>query len=209
MKGDFENSNIFECFESLGKPIAVEITGSCEFFFFTLGSFRSWYRQGQIASKWSNKLFIIENSANINRYRRGLETCAQAKTSKSGHAIFFFFSDTSERRVWLNAESKIFASAFWRFRLYRLMLEKCCRNFLGCYQNLPPHEPIFRISEFDLMFVKDVSLHFGEVDFGRGYAFSCRRNRFTPESKMVSFINKLISLIKTIGNTGFWKIPLQ
>ena len=27
----------------------------------------------------------------FNRYRRGLETCPQAKTSKSGHAIFFFF----------------------------------------------------------------------------------------------------------------------
>ena len=27
----------------------------------------------------------------INRYRRGLETCPQAKTSKSGHAVFFFF----------------------------------------------------------------------------------------------------------------------
>ena len=37
---------------------------------------------------------------NLNRYRRGLETCPQAKTSKSGHTIFFsFFSDASERRV--------------------------------------------------------------------------------------------------------------
>ena len=31
-----------------------------------------------------------------------------------------FFSDASERRVWLNAESKILASTFGRFRLYRL-----------------------------------------------------------------------------------------
>ena len=30
----------------------------------------------------------------INRYRRGLETCPQAKTSKSGHAIFFSFFRT-------------------------------------------------------------------------------------------------------------------
>ena len=35
----------------------------------------------------------------INRYSRGLETCPQAKTFKSGQAIFFFFSDASERRV--------------------------------------------------------------------------------------------------------------
>ena len=34
-----------------------------------------------------------------NRYRRGLETCPQAKASKSGHAFFFSFSDASERRV--------------------------------------------------------------------------------------------------------------
>ena len=27
----------------------------------------------------------------INRYRRGLETCPQAKTSNSGHAIFYSF----------------------------------------------------------------------------------------------------------------------
>ena len=27
----------------------------------------------------------------LNRYRRGLETCPQAKTSKNGHAIFFSF----------------------------------------------------------------------------------------------------------------------
>ena len=30
-------------------------------------------------------------SLSINRYRRGLETCPQAKTSKGGHAIFFYF----------------------------------------------------------------------------------------------------------------------
>ena len=56
--------------------------------------------------------------------RRGLETCPQAKTSKSGHAIFFsFFCDASERRVWLSAPSKILASIFGRFRLYRLTQE--------------------------------------------------------------------------------------
>ena len=38
----------------------------------------------------------------VNRYRRRLETCPQAKTSKSWHANFFSFSDASERRVWLS-----------------------------------------------------------------------------------------------------------
>ena len=57
----------------------------------------------------------------LNRYRRGLENCPLAITSKSGDAIFFsFFSDASERRVWLSAESEIVASTFGRFRLYRL-----------------------------------------------------------------------------------------
>ena len=31
------------------------------------------------------------NFAKLNRYRRGLETCPQAKTSESGHTIFFSF----------------------------------------------------------------------------------------------------------------------
>ena len=41
----------------------------------------------------------------INRYRRWLETCPQAKTSKSGHAIFFSFfrcvraTSMTQRRV--------------------------------------------------------------------------------------------------------------
>ena len=51
---------------------------------------------------------------------RWLGTCPQAKMSKSGHAIFFSFFDASERRVWLSPESKILASTFGRFRLYRL-----------------------------------------------------------------------------------------
>ena len=50
----------------------------------------------------------------VNRYRRVLETCPQAKTSKSGHAIFYSFF----RRV----RAKILASTFGRFRLYRLIL---------------------------------------------------------------------------------------
>ena len=58
----------------------------------------------------------------INRYRRGIETCPQAKTSKSGREyVSSFFSDAFERRVWLSAESKILASTFGRFRLYGLM----------------------------------------------------------------------------------------
>ena len=56
----------------------------------------------------------------IKRYRRGLKTCSQAKTSKSGREYFSsFFSDASERRVWLSAESKRVASTFGPFRLYR------------------------------------------------------------------------------------------
>ena len=44
------------------------------------------------------------------------------KWTQRHHAIFFSFSDASERRVWLSAESKILASTFERFRLYRLRL---------------------------------------------------------------------------------------
>ena len=69
----------------------------------------------------SNRVTTGFELGKINRYRRGLETCPQVKTSKSGHAIFFFFfPDASERRVWLSAESKILAFTFERFCLYRL-----------------------------------------------------------------------------------------
>ena len=66
-------------------------------------------------------IFLIEIK-NLDRYRRGLETCPQAKMSKSWHAIFFSFSDASERQVRLSGESKILASIFGRFRVYRLMI---------------------------------------------------------------------------------------
>ena len=51
--------------------------------------------------------------SSLNRYRRGLETCPQAKTSKSGHAIFFFFSEASERRVRHRVENT--RVHFWTF----------------------------------------------------------------------------------------------
>ena len=49
------------------------------------------------------KKFVAKFS--LNRYRRRLETCQQAKTSKSGHAIFFYFfrrvraTSMTQRRV--------------------------------------------------------------------------------------------------------------
>ena len=62
----------------------------------------------------------------LNRYRRGLETCPKVKTFKnerSATTLFSsLFSDESERPVWLSAESKILASTFGRFRLYRLII---------------------------------------------------------------------------------------
>ena len=68
----------------------------------------------------------------FNRYSRGLETCSQAKASKSGHAIFFsFFSDAFEQRVWFSAESKILASTFGRFCLYRFKFSAMSRGFQG------------------------------------------------------------------------------
>ena len=43
---------------------------------------------------------------NFNRYRRGLETCPQAKTSKSGHAIFFSFFPTRPSDEYDSAPSR-------------------------------------------------------------------------------------------------------
>ena len=92
---------------------------------------RNWLIVNYCKKRWKSVVWSIEfyQDKRLDRYRRGLKTCPQAKTSKSEHAIFFFFSDTSERRVWLSAESKILASTFGRFRLYRLIKVILGQNF--------------------------------------------------------------------------------
>ena len=54
----------------------------------------------ETSSGLENLPFFIEvfsqKNYTVNRYRRGLVTCPQAKTSKSGQAIFFFFSNAFE-----------------------------------------------------------------------------------------------------------------
>ena len=59
-----------------------------------------------------------EDSKLVHRRKRSKVNAAQPRY------FLFFFSDASERRVWLSAESKILASTFGRFRLYRLMRGK-------------------------------------------------------------------------------------
>ena len=77
-----------------------------------------WYNMDNFHGAGSSLIKFI----NFNRYKRGLETCPKANFAKSGREYFLlFFSAASERRVWLSAESKILASTFGRFRLYRLM----------------------------------------------------------------------------------------
>ena len=59
----------------------------------------------------------------LNRYRRGLETCPQAKTFKSERSattLFSSFFSTRPSDVYNSAPSRILASTFGRFRLYRL-----------------------------------------------------------------------------------------
>ena len=66
------------------------------------------------------KIWPMLTTDEVNRYKRGLETCPQAKMSKSGREYFLlFFSDASEPRVWLSAELKILASTLVQIRLYR------------------------------------------------------------------------------------------
>ena len=78
-------------------------------------------------SKWWN---TNTNYSNINRYKRGLETCPQANLYQSGREYFLLFSDASKRRVWLSAESKILASTLVQIRLYRLNLNKIILNVI-------------------------------------------------------------------------------
>ena len=68
-------------------------------------------------------ILIPAPETSLNLYRRGLETCSQVKMFKSERSATIFsslFSDASERRVWLSAESKILAFTFEPFRLNRL-----------------------------------------------------------------------------------------
>ena len=56
----------------------------------------------------------------INRYRRGLKTCRQAKTSKSGQAIFFSFFPTRPSDEYDSAPSRKYSrplldSKIWTF----------------------------------------------------------------------------------------------
>ena len=79
-------------------------------------------------SKAGQSSAYLRFSLALNRHRRGLETCPQANLAKSGHAIFYSFFDASERRVWLSVDSKILASTFGRFRLYRLKMKAICMS---------------------------------------------------------------------------------
>ena len=75
-------------------------------------------------SKAGQSSAYLRFSLALNRHRRGLETCPQANLAKSGHAFFRW----SERRVWLSVDSKILASTFGRFRLYRLKMKAICMS---------------------------------------------------------------------------------
>ena len=55
-----------------------------------------------------------EDSRLVHRRKRSKEKAAPSRY------FLLFFAEASERRVWLSAESKILASTFGRFRLYRL-----------------------------------------------------------------------------------------
>ena len=49
----------------------------------------------------------------FNRYKRGLETCPKAKTSKSGHAIFFSFFPTRPSDEYDSAPSRKYSRPLW------------------------------------------------------------------------------------------------
>ena len=55
--------------------------------------------------------------------------------------FLLFFSDASERRVWLSAESKILASTFGRFCLYRfrVIVSSTCEKFWNIFETLRQH----------------------------------------------------------------------
>ena len=94
-----------------------EIYSNFEYF----SLFKYFWNNLSFKTLWAWKFF---SRPGINRYRRELETCSQAKTLKSERTtttlFSSLFSDESERRVWLSAKSKILAFTFESFGLCRL-----------------------------------------------------------------------------------------
>ena len=73
------------------KLIVVDLPTTKELNLFGSDNFYSGFREVHFDHNFEK---IDENDFLVNRYRRGLETCQQAKKSKSGHAIFFSFFPT-------------------------------------------------------------------------------------------------------------------
>ena len=85
-------------------------------------------------------MIISDDSSPFYRYRQGLETCPQAKTSKSGHAIFFSFfrrvraTSMTQRRV---ENTRVH---FWTFSPVSVNLST--NKFLSIASCLIPQMPL-------------------------------------------------------------------
>ena len=72
-------------------------------------------------------IFILCKLTDISEDSKLVHRRKRSKVNAASPRFFLLFCDAFERRLWLSAESKILASTFGRFRLYRL---RAFRNFI-------------------------------------------------------------------------------
>ena len=100
LTGKQENRYTGGIMKILRKPLSLNIElSSC--------------RNGFVSLQVSNCHQRLTSS--LNRYRRGLETCVQATTSKSGHAIFFSFIRRVRATRMTQRRVKTTRVHFWTF----------------------------------------------------------------------------------------------
>ena len=79
-----------------------------------------WYSKNNVTLWNSQYIILIYNKILLTDTGEGSKLVHRRERPKVDTLFSSLFSGASERRVWLSAESKILASTFGRFRLYRL-----------------------------------------------------------------------------------------
>ena len=102
-----------------------------EFWYTFLVSFRWPLTRPNFDNSLNGSLLKVHSKSFLTVTGEDSKLVYRRKRPKVDTLFSSLFSDASERRVWLSAESKILASTFGRFRLYRLkpIISQNLKNF--------------------------------------------------------------------------------
>ena len=146
-----------------------------------------WFRPFR---RWrdNNKVFLLANFKGAKHYILPLtdkgedsRLVRRRKLPKLDTLFSSFFSDASERRVWLSAESKILASTFERFWLYRLS-KRFNKYFISSFKIIRVFLKLGTFDYFICSYFKEV--YFCMVRFGTaaGIGHDVTRTRLVARS---------------------------